>query len=257
MGHLIAACPTLRQKTDSSHGSPKTVGMVVTRSLILKIESVDSPFKPFILNGTVAISEDAMPEPILILRDIAQSFILDNVLPFSDITSCHSDVLVQGIELGLMKVPLHTVYLHSSVVSGCVNVAVCSQLPVKGVYFILGNDLAGGKVFSLPEVTEEPNTSVLSKKLVQEFPSVFSTCVVTRAQARKYTDAADISDTFLCEDSMAENITELEHAEDATFIMDTECGNEDAAINGQSPLTIWKGTACCGPESRCLFVSVL
>ncbi len=83
------------------------------------------------------------------LRDTGttQSFVVACVLPFSEPTSCGSDVLVQGIEMGLVKVPLHQVHLHLKLCTGFVKVGVRECLPVKGVEFILGNDLAGGKVF--------------------------------------------------------------------------------------------------------------
>lgn len=63
----------------------------------------------------------------------AQLFILADVLPFSSQSSCNSDVLVQGIELGVVRVPLHTVYLRSDIVTGLVKVAVRTQLPLKGI----------------------------------------------------------------------------------------------------------------------------
>lgn len=51
-----------------------------------------------------------------------------------------------GIVLIPVKVPLQYVHLYSELVSGEVCVAVRAELPVKGVYVIFGNDLAGGKV---------------------------------------------------------------------------------------------------------------
>ncbi len=121
------------------------------------------------------------------LRDTgaAQSFILADVLTFSTQSSCGSDVLVQGIELGVVRVPLHAVYLRSHLVTGLVKVAV-SQLPLKGISLILGNDLAGSKVSCLPEVVDIPCVSESNSVLTQEFPNVFHSCVVTRAQARKF-----------------------------------------------------------------------
>ncbi len=102
--------------------------------------------------------------------------------------------MVRGIELNCIKVPLHTVFLTSDLVSGLVKVGVRSRLPVEGVSLILGNDLAGGKVFPHPIVT---NTPVCDVELGSQFPSTFSACAVTRAQARKYEDVIDLSDTFL------------------------------------------------------------
>ncbi len=83
-------------------------------------------------------------------------------------------------------VPLHAVYLRSHLVTGLVKVAVQSQLPLKGISLILGNDLAGSKVSCLPEVVDIPCVSESNSVLTQEFPNVFHSCVVTRAQARKF-----------------------------------------------------------------------
>lgn len=73
---------------------------------------------------------------------------------------------------------------------------MCSQLPVKGISLILGNDLAGGKVFPCPVVTDVP-TACGPNDISEKFPSVFPVCAVTRAQARKYDDVVELSDSFL------------------------------------------------------------
>ena len=118
--------------------------------------------------------------PVKMLRDTGsvQSFILSSALPFSEETYCGSDVLVQGIELGHLKVPLHSVYLKSDLVSGCFKVAVRPQLPMEGFSLLIGNDLAGGKVLPLPEVVSKPLAYTdVDSSLSEAFP----VCVVTRA----------------------------------------------------------------------------
>ena len=83
------------------------------------------------------------------------------MLPFSDRSYCGSDLLLWGIKLSVIRAPRHTVCLSSNLVSGTVQVAVRDQLPIVGVDLILGNDLAGNKVFpSAPEVTENPTADV-------------------------------------------------------------------------------------------------
>ncbi|XP_076851553.1 uncharacterized protein LOC143502752 [Brachyhypopomus gauderio] len=201
-GHLIAACPTLKRKNDrqnptvkkvnafSSSTTEETLGCRATVSA-----TVDPVFKPFVFSGTTSLTEDCThKQPISILRDTgaAQSFILESVLPFSVESYCGSDVLVQGIELGVLGVPLHRVYLCTEALTGYVKVAVSSKLPVTGVSFILGNDLAGGTLFTLPEVVDEPVDVSLDKDL----DAVFPTCVLTRAQARKFGDI-DLAETFM------------------------------------------------------------
>lgn len=100
--------------------------------------------------------------------------------------------------MGVMRVPLHSVQLLSQFVSGEVKLGVRPQLPVKGIDIILGNDLAGCKVFPLLEVVETPiaDTSA-SDVAAANCYSLFPLCAVTRALARKYGEFVDLSDSFL------------------------------------------------------------
>uniref|UniRef100_A0A669BX09 Gypsy retrotransposon integrase-like protein 1 n=1 Tax=Oreochromis niloticus TaxID=8128 RepID=A0A669BX09_ORENI len=97
--------------------------------------------------------------------------------------------------MSVLRAPLHKVHLHSPVITGHVKFAVSSQLPIKGVSFILGNDLAGGNVFPLPEVVETPVASVTDA--ATPISSVFPVCAITRAQSRKFDDVMDVADTFM------------------------------------------------------------
>ena len=62
-------------------------------------------------------------------------------------------------------------------------VGICSKLPVKGIYLILGNDVVGGKVFPLPTIKNKFKTNTKNRVLKS---SVCSAHVVTRARARKF-----------------------------------------------------------------------
>ena len=86
------------------------------------------------------------------------------------------------MELSAVTVPLHTVYLHSDLITGPVVVGIRPTLPVKGVSFVLGNDLGGGKVKPDLWVMEHPDQFV---KTEADNLAVFPACVVTRAAARK------------------------------------------------------------------------
>ena len=44
------------------------------------------------------------------------------------------------------------IQLHLPLMSGHVKAAVLPRFPISGISFILGDDLAGGNVFPLPEV---------------------------------------------------------------------------------------------------------
>lgn len=61
-----------------------------------------------------------------------------------------------------------------------VKVAVHSALPIKGIDFILGNELAGGKVMPIPEVLDRPELNLESTS-AHDQPDILPACVVTRA----------------------------------------------------------------------------
>ncbi|KAK9517540.1 hypothetical protein VZT92_022903 [Zoarces viviparus] len=95
---------------------------------------------------------------VTVLRDTggSQAFILASGLPFRAESACDANTVVRGIDMGLVPAPLHRVYVETKLASGFFPVAVCSGFPVDGVEFIMGNDIAGGKVFPDPEVVTIP-----------------------------------------------------------------------------------------------------
>ena len=203
-GHLIAVCPALRRKEQHKNPNPPAgVGFINIASPpaqhpepLSELEvhaEVDPRFKPFVSQGFVSITgEESDKVPVTILRDTAayHSFMLASVLPLSNNTSCSSDLLVWGIKMSAFHAPLHMIHLDSPLVSGHVKVAVLPRFPIGGISFILGNDLAGGKVFPLPEVVTGPLSVAsvccpASVSSVVSVPNLFSVCAVTRSQARK------------------------------------------------------------------------
>ncbi len=120
-----------------------SVGLLQTKGL------VDCSSRPFLMKGFISLTGNPEDQKeIQILRDTgtAQSFVISDVLPFCDQSYCGANVLVQGIEMSIVTVPLHRVYIKCDLVSGYVKVGVRSSLPVQGVDIILGNDLAGANV---------------------------------------------------------------------------------------------------------------
>uniref|UniRef100_A0A3B1JS97 Gypsy retrotransposon integrase-like protein 1 n=1 Tax=Astyanax mexicanus TaxID=7994 RepID=A0A3B1JS97_ASTMX len=203
-GHVIAECTVWNKKKDK----PKSMACISTSKVMPSHDHCAVAFRPFILDGFVTLSEkDKFRAPVRILRDTgaAQSFISTKVLPFSEETFCGSYVVVCGIGLTPVSVPLHSIYLQSELVTGMVRVAVQEELPVAGVHFILGNDLAGGKVFPIPEVVPEPCVPDETDALQQEFPTVFSVCVTTRAQKARQDE--DLALKTLFSDSDGKNMS--------------------------------------------------
>ncbi|RXN37223.1 Isoaspartyl peptidase [Labeo rohita] len=215
-----ADCKAWKQKNASK---VKKVAHVVVLPKEEKLETnVELPgFNPFMTRGTISLSVDGNKRHVSVLRDTGsgQSLIRKGVLPFSAETYTGTDVLVRGIELGCVKLPIHSVYLDSDLVTGTVNVGVCEKFPVDEVDVILGNDLAGGKVFPSPIVSTIP---VCDSQIPLQFPGVFPVCAVTRSQARNYEDLVDLSDTFLAHS----NPTELALSVDSAGKVGSDAGAE-------------------------------
>ena len=84
----------------------------------------------------MSISEGGQATAVKILRDTraTQSLLIANILPLSEQTSVGASALIQVVELGVISVPLHQVYLQSDLVSEPVIVGVRPSLPVEGFW---------------------------------------------------------------------------------------------------------------------------
>lgn len=109
----------------------------------------NSSYAPFITDGFVSLSDSMDKVPVKILQDTgsSESFVLESALPFSAASSMRKKVLIWGIGLQTMSVSLHRVHLKSDLVQGEVTLGVRPSLPLKDVSVILGNNLAGGRVW--------------------------------------------------------------------------------------------------------------
>ncbi|XP_076857543.1 uncharacterized protein LOC143511783 [Brachyhypopomus gauderio] len=197
-GHIIADCALLNRKRDK----PKEVACISASLVNTGRRPSDNceTFRPFILDGFIALSDtDKWRVPVQILRDTgaAQTLLSSKVLPLSRETFCGSYAVICGLHSTPVSVPLHNLYLHTELVTGPVRVAVWPTLPVNGVDVILGNDLAGGQVFPIPEVVVEPVSSDESDVLQQNFPEVFPVNVITRSQSKNKAEAVDFDLTDL------------------------------------------------------------
>ncbi|XP_030216443.1 uncharacterized protein LOC115546817 [Gadus morhua] len=197
-GHVIANCITRKrrgQQSSSSGAQPKGIGVIKTdpgtKHGVGDRKAVDDCFKPFVFDGLVSLTGDAVDQrPVQILRDTAcsQSVILASALPFSDLSGCGYGSVLRGIEMGYSPRPVHRVHIQTKLITGFFPVAVCHALPVEGVAFLMGNDIAGGKVIPALEVLDLPHRTEID--LVQAPSGLFPTCVITRAEARKGYDGS-------------------------------------------------------------------
>ena len=85
---------------------------------------------------------------------------LDSVLPLTENSFMGANVLISGVEMGVLEVPLHEVNIKSSLINGNIVIGTCMRpsLPVELISLILGNDLAGEKVMVDPRVVENLGT---------------------------------------------------------------------------------------------------
>ncbi len=80
----------------------------------------------------------------------------------------------------VLKVPLHRVYLQTQLVPGFLDVGVRPTLPVPGIEFNLGNDLAGGRVLPVLEVLDKPVITSVPDELTQKFSQLVCSLVLRR-----------------------------------------------------------------------------
>ncbi|KAI7790505.1 hypothetical protein IRJ41_012050 [Triplophysa rosa] len=204
-GHKVSDCLVLKKKekyaktvglisTSCKSYSPNQIGQKqiqrsdISEAEVGKVRS-HNDYAPFLTEGTVSLPGSEKSVPVCILRDTgaAQSFLLGGLLPLTDRTATGNSVLVRGFEMGFVEVPLHRISLTLKLVSGNVVVGIRAMLPVPGVTFILGNDLAGGNVWEKPDSGVPPILTPIVKEMdeIADCPDLFPACVITRAKAKK------------------------------------------------------------------------
>ena len=164
-------------------------------------------YKPFISEGVVSlVGDENSSQKVKILRDTGatQSLMLDSVLPLTENSFTGANVLISGVEMGVLEVPLHEVYIKSSLINGNIVIGMRPSLPVEGISLILGNDLAGERVMVDPRVVEKPRDDEETERLAEKFPGIFPASVVTRSMKAKKEvikeqgkEEIDLSGTFL------------------------------------------------------------
>ena len=141
-------------------------------------------YKPFISEGVVSlVGDENSSQKVKILRDTGatQSLMLDTVLPLTENSFTGANVLISGVEMGVLEVPLHEVNIKSSLINGNIVIGMRPSLPVEGISLILGNDLAGEKVMVDPIVVEKPRDDEKTERLAEKFSGIFPASVVTRS----------------------------------------------------------------------------
>ena len=110
---------------------------------------------------------------------------LESVLPLTENSFTGANVLISGVEMGVLEVPLHEVYIKSSLINGNIVIGMSPSLPVEGISLILGNYLAGERVMVDKRVVEKPRDDEKTERLAEKFPGIFPASVVTRSMKAK------------------------------------------------------------------------
>ena len=91
-------------------------------------------YKPFISEGVVSlVGDENSSQKVKILRDTGatQSLMLDSVLPLTENSFTGANVLISGVEMGVLEVPLHEVNIKSSLINGNIVIGTRPSLPVR------------------------------------------------------------------------------------------------------------------------------
>ena len=146
----IALATTHTDTTMNLHGA--TVPASFDRGRVL----IDKGKEAFCTTALVGVNEAEL-QPVKTWRDTGafQSLLKRGSIPLAEQTYLGKHILLNGVG-GEVEVPLHQVYLKSSVVEGPAIVGVMEALPIKGVQLLIGNDLAGSDVGCIPRMSENP-----------------------------------------------------------------------------------------------------
>ena len=122
--------------------------------------------------------------PVKILQDTGatQPLLVEGILSLSDSTATSTSVQIHGIELGVMSVPLHVIYLSSDLITGTVTVGNRLTLPIKGISLTSGNDLVSKKVIPELQLISDPE---LTQESSAPKANIFPACAITRAAAKR------------------------------------------------------------------------
>ena len=101
-------------------------------------------YKPFISEGLMSLlGGESSSQKVKILRDTGatQSIMLDSVLPLTENSFTGANVLISGVEMGVLEVTFHEVIIKSSFINGNIVIGMRPSLPVEGKSLMLGNEL--------------------------------------------------------------------------------------------------------------------
>ncbi|XP_059824769.1 uncharacterized protein LOC132393487 [Hypanus sabinus] len=200
VGHIVSGCLAPRKETGKWKAAvPIGCAVVISKSTREpQVDRVREGSEKCISEGTVSVREGDTPVPLRIWRDTgAELSLISKVLDFGRKTG---EVVLRGIGKGTEAVALHRIIINCEQVFGPVEIGVQSEFPRTEVD-ILGNNLAGGDVWSAMELTSWP-VSVEDPPLDSK---IYPACATTRSMSRKAAEkeaslnlaSINLAETFL------------------------------------------------------------
>lgn len=201
-------CPTLKSKAKfSSSATKKPAALAAPMSEchnnsfcpdINKSEG-KGDYSAFTSDGVVSLpGQRDVSVKILRGTGATHSLVRESMLPFSSESNSGECILMREMRMTIIPAPVHKLKHTCGLVSGEVKVGVHPALPVEGVDLILGNDLAGNKVWAasapLLVVTQAPvllpQKEEVDEKAKGEPDDLFPVCAVTRSMSGDKKEAA-------------------------------------------------------------------
>ena len=196
-------------------------------------------FTEFLSLGKVAeLGKPQNERDILVLWDTvaAVSVIHRKSLPEGFVQKNNDFVLLGGFPETVVSCPLEVLSIDTNLVKSPVKVAIVDCIPVEGVDFVLGNDLAGGKVGNCPHMRFCP-----SEKEFSEVEGLYRDLIVlvealTRAARRKKQEEipeVSLGDSFLFDSHKKEPETSRGAGVKVLILGDTKCWDRNSLIKEQ------------------------
>ncbi|CAI9733981.1 Hypothetical predicted protein [Octopus vulgaris] len=139
------------------------------------------------------------PKSVTLFRDTSeeQTLLKYDAIPISMLTSLGKEVLIKGVTTGYDSIPLYQIHFDCKYVVGPVTVGLGTTFLIDGVDLLLGNDIAGDKVYAVPIVQSKPETDQETAKLETLYPGIFPECAVTWSQTTDMNSEASVKDLTL------------------------------------------------------------
>ncbi|XP_066956281.1 uncharacterized protein [Macrobrachium rosenbergii] len=179
-GHIKRNCPN---KSKDGHVVTRKATMVMGEIQSLKEgilqDDIQGEFASFMFDGVVSLSDDLAGISVRIMRDTgsSHSLVVKGKIPRIEEHFTGEKMVIQSLG-GIVTIPLCRLHLSCDLFTKYVVVGVVESLPVKGVEFLMGNDLAGKLVVPDPIVVDIPLVECPTLKLEKENPTLFPSCVV-------------------------------------------------------------------------------